>query len=213
MSRHLSMRYLMLPGLVIVLGMAGCSTLNREDCLSADWQLIGFNDGVEGRDAGRLEQHRDACSDYGVVPQIEPYLQGYNRGVRRYCTAINGYNEARAGKALNPVCSGELQWPFVRGFELGAQAHQQAARLERATRELNRLTSEQRSDVRERHDKREQLIVEGISIDTRAFLLSEIDELEHDIRLRKQQIKRQEQSVRMETRYLHELETDLRSQL
>ncbi|WP_299197575.1 DUF2799 domain-containing protein [uncultured Amphritea sp.] len=210
----MNIRYLMLlPGLAIVLGMAGCSTLDKEDCLSADWQLIGFNDGVGGRDAGRLEQHRDACSDYGVVPLMDQYLLGYDRGVRRYCTAINGYNEARAGKALNPVCSGELQPEFVRGFELGIQTHQQLTRLESARHELSILTSEQHSDVRDRNDKREQLIMDGISSDTRSFLLSEIDELEHEIRLRNLQIKQQQQSVRMETRYLQEMEADLRKQL
>ncbi len=210
----MNIRYLtLLPGLALVLGIAGCATLDKENCLSADWQLIGFNDGVEGRDAGRLEQHRDACSDYGVVPQMDQYLLGYDRGVRRYCTAVNGYREARAGKPLNAVCSGEQQQEFTRGFELGTEAHQQLARLESARHELSILTSEQRADVRDRNDKREQLIMDGISSDTRAFLLSEINDLDHEIRLRNVHIKQQQQAVRMETRYLQELEAELRQQL
>lgn len=210
----MNIRYLtLLPGLALVLSMAGCATLDKENCLSADWQLIGFNDGVEGRDAGRLEQHRDACSDYGVVPQMDQYLLGYDQGVRRYCSALNGYKEARMGKALNAVCNGDLQPEFGRGFELGAQAYQQVTRLESVRHELNILTSEQRSDVSERNEKREQLIMDGISSDARSFLLSEIVELEHEIRLRKAQIKQQQQSVRMETRYLQALEADLRKQL
>ncbi|MBN0988432.1 DUF2799 domain-containing protein [Amphritea pacifica] len=210
----MSIRYRrLMPGLALVLAMTGCATLDRESCLSADWQLIGFSDGVAGREASRLEQHRDACSEYGVVPRMDQYLQGYDRGVRRYCTAANGYRQARAGKAPGTVCHAEQQAEFVRGFELGTKAHQQVARLESARHELSILISEQRADLRERDDKREQLIMEGISSDTRAFLLSEIDELEHEIRLRHLQIKQQQQAVRMETRYLQDLEADLRKQL
>lgn len=199
--------------LIMTLGVSGCATLDRDSCLTADWQLIGFNDGVAGYEASRLEQHRDACSEYGIAPQMDDYLQGYDRGVSRYCTATNGYRTARAGKQLNAVCNGGPGLAFVRGFELGSVAHKQAVQLADAERELSTMRSEQRSDDRELNEKREQLVADGISTQARSFLLLEIDALQHDMRVRATAIKRQQQAVQMERRYLKDLESDLRQQL
>ncbi|RTE67115.1 DUF2799 domain-containing protein [Amphritea opalescens] len=198
---------------LLSLGLAGCATLDREECLSADWQLIGFNDGVVGRATERLEQHREACSEYGVVPQIDEYLQGYDQGVIRYCTATNGYREARAGNRFNMACDGDLREAFAYGFELGTQAYRQVERLDDAEEELSSLQSSQHDDRRNLEHKREQIVAEGVSSKRRSRLLHEIHELESTIRSRSFHIRRQQQAVDRESRYLNVLETDLRSQL
>lgn len=201
--------------LVVLLsvGLASCATLDKEDCLSADWQLIGFNDGAAGYETKRLAQHREACAEYGVVPQIDDYLQGYDRGARRYCTAINGYDTARAGQAFSPVCSGDLRPAFAYGFERGMEAHRQVERLADVKDQLSDLKSAQRADTRERNQLKEQLIAEGISSDRRAYLLLEIKGLERVIRQRRAHIRLQQQEVDVEARYLRNLEMDLRSEL
>lgn len=199
--------------LMLTLGLSGCATLDRENCLSADWQLIGFNDAVAGREARRLEQHRDACKEYGVVPQIDQYLLGYDRGIPRYCTAINGYTAARDGKTLNPVCNGGPGPVFMRGFELGSVAYKQVVLLSDAERRLSALRTDQRADVRDLNDKRQLLVADGVASATRSFLLHELEELQHNIRLRTHQITQQQQTVQIERRYLMDLEADLRRQL
>jgi len=57
----------------------GCSTLSQEECLVADWQLIGREDGAVGRDASYIGNHRKACADYGIVPDLQEYQHGYER--------------------------------------------------------------------------------------------------------------------------------------
>lgn len=209
----MKMTFRLLLSLGLSLSLVGCATLDRESCLTADWELIGFNDGVVGRSAERLEQHREACSDYGIVPQMEEYLQGYDRGIVRYCTAANGYKRARAGQAYPQACNTHLFTDFERGFELGGEAFEQVDRLKRATKELQRLGKQQRADEREVSEKRDQLIADGISSDQRAGLLLDIDELQQQIADRSRQIKQHKNKVGMERRYLRQLETDLRQQL
>ncbi len=205
--------YKLLLSLGLSLSLVGCATLDRESCLTADWELIGFNDGVVGRSAERLEQHREACSDYGIVPQMEEYLQGYDRGVVRYCTATNGYKKARAGQVYPQACTADFFPDFERGFELGGEAFEQVERLKRATKEQDKLRKEQRADEREVSDKRDQLIADGISSDQRAGLLIDIDELQQQIAERSRLIRQQKNKVAMERRYLRQLEMDLRQQL
>lgn len=144
---------------------------------------------------------------------MEEYLQGYDRGIVRYCTVTNGYKRARAGQAYPQACSANLFPDFERGFELGGEAFEQVDRLKRANKELQRLRKQQRADEREVSEKRDQLIADGISSDQRAGLLLDIDELQQQIADRSRQIKQHKNKVGMERRYLRQLETDLRQQL
>lgn len=193
--------------------LVSCATLDRDDCLSASWPLIGFNDGAAGYETQRLEQHREACAEYGVVPQIDEYLQGYDRGVRRYCTAVNGYATARAGKLFNSVCSGDLRPAFAYGFELGVQAHRQVERLVDAQERLQELKAAQRNDRHQLSQNRDALLADGLGPGRRAVLLNEVRALDRVIHLRAFHIMQQQHDVDREARYLTRLEADLRSQL
>ncbi len=201
--------------LVVLLsvGLASCATLDKDDCLSADWQLIGFNDGAAGYETKRLEQHRDACAEYGVVPQIDDYLQGYDRGVIRYCTAVNGYATARAGKVFNAVCSGDLRPAFAYGFELGVEAHRQVERLADAKERLTALKAAQHADRHQLNQARDALLADKLEPSRRALLLNEVRGLDRAIHLRALHIMQQQHEVDREARYLTTLEADLRSQL
>lgn len=194
-------------------GLVSCATLDKDDCLSADWQLIGFNDGAAGYETKRLEQHRDACAEYGVVPQIDDYLQGYDRGVIRYCTAVNGYATARAGQVFNAVCSGDLRPAFAYGFELGVEAHRQVERLADAEERLKELKAAQHADKHALNQARDALLTDEHSSGRRARLLDDVRSLDRAIHFRALHIMQQQHEVDREARYLTTLEADLRSQL
>ena len=36
----------------------GCATMGKDECLSADWRTIGFEDGAGGYPASRIGQYR-----------------------------------------------------------------------------------------------------------------------------------------------------------
>ena len=55
--------YLKVLGLtVIILSLSNCANMNESDCLTADWQLIGFEDGSFGKNESHISQHRQECS-------------------------------------------------------------------------------------------------------------------------------------------------------
>ncbi len=46
--------------------LAGCASLDRDECVNADWYAIGLEDG--------------ACAKHNIAPNSERYLAGRNDG-------------------------------------------------------------------------------------------------------------------------------------
>merc|ERR1711916_171837 len=69
----------------IIALLQGCASLSKEECLVADWQQIGFEDGSRGRDLLTLARHRKACAKAGITPDRAAYERGHRQGLLRYC--------------------------------------------------------------------------------------------------------------------------------
>jgi hypothetical protein len=112
--------------------LSGCASLSKDECLYADWQIIGYEDGAAGRSASRIGEHRKACADHAVVPDKAAYDDGYDEGLQTFCTYDRGLSQGRAGQAANAVCHANLNFidghragvraycTFTRGFEVGS---------------------------------------------------------------------------------------------
>ncbi len=72
--------------------------MNKEECLTADWRTVGFHDGAAGHPADGIDAHRQACAEYGVVPNPDRHLDGRKSGLKEYCRAVRGYQEGLAGR-------------------------------------------------------------------------------------------------------------------
>jgi len=89
--------------------LAACASLTREQCVNADWTSIGYQDGANGRLESYVNAHNDACSEFGIAPDINAWLRGRAQGLTQYCTRDNAYRIGRnsAGE-LNPVCTNDV---------------------------------------------------------------------------------------------------------
>jgi uncharacterized protein DUF2799 len=63
--------FFVLIGLMV---FSGCATMKKEECLTADWYNIGFEDGTRGYKVSRITNHRKACSKYEIAPNLDFYL-------------------------------------------------------------------------------------------------------------------------------------------
>lgn len=105
--------------LVLAAMLHGCASLSEEECLSADWAVMGESDGQRGRPLSDFNRYRRDCAEYGVAPDTEAYMAGRERGLVLYCTEDNGYREGRGGASAEPVCPIDLEPAFRLGYELG----------------------------------------------------------------------------------------------
>ena len=110
------------------------------------WQKIGEADGASGQPAERFMAHSEACAEYGITPQQEDYLAGWQRGLIYYCTPRNAIREGLAGHGYRGVCPLPIDAAFN---DLHGRAHavyRARQDLETLEREIRDREHERRSD-------------------------------------------------------------------
>jgi len=100
---------------------AGCASMSKKECLSADWETVGYRDGARGVHYTYLEKHRESCVKYEVIPDDAAYRNGWEQGIRSYCTADNGYRAGTAGRAYRNICPADVAGDFLAGWEQGIE--------------------------------------------------------------------------------------------
>lgn len=110
-----------LVGVVAVCALLGaCQTLSKEECVAADWRVIGEQDGAAGYSSqDRFARHVKACQRAGIIPDQTRWFQGYQQGLPRYCTPLNGLAVGSQGKSYANVCPVDLDAGFREGYSLG----------------------------------------------------------------------------------------------
>ena len=87
-----------------VVFLMSCASLNEEACRTGNWESIGYNDGVRGRAESYVNEHREACGEYGITPNTAVWLRGRIEGLKQYCTPDSAYTVGRRGNEINNVC-------------------------------------------------------------------------------------------------------------
>lgn len=76
---------LMLTALSLTGWLTGCATMSVQECQVADWQMIGYQDGKNGRDLDYILNHNKACGRINIVPNKPQWQQGREQGLKQYC--------------------------------------------------------------------------------------------------------------------------------
>ena len=97
---------------------SACSTkMTKDECRTVDWRTVGYEDGVAGRSGDRIGEHRRACAEHGVTPDLNAYLAGRDAGLREYCQPHNGYRAGVNGNTYYDTCPADLAAAFEAGQE------------------------------------------------------------------------------------------------
>lgn len=134
--------YRLVPlGLLLVL--AGCAGFSEQDCVVSDWRTIGFEDGAAGRPVSAIGGYRQACSKYGVAPDLDAYRSGYDEGAREFCRPSKGFEFGRQGGRYNGVCPADLEGDFLAAYSDGRRLYD----LESALRSTNQQIARKKSEL------------------------------------------------------------------
>lgn len=107
-------------------------------CKAGDWESIGYRDGAAGVRNTQILTHQEACGEFGIVPDRNSYIAGWDAGVKEYCTAENGFSLGERGGRLNSVCQGNLKQPFASAFDDGRKLFQARKEVDRIRNQLNK---------------------------------------------------------------------------
>jgi hypothetical protein len=167
--------------LITVFYLSGCATMNQAECLSADWRVIGMEDGSNGHLPSYLGEHRTACATYGVSPDLDSYMDGHRIGVKQYCTAQNGFNEGQRGDSYNGVCPANLEIAFLPAYEHGYE-HYLINKEIRSAESSIRYKNNDIEDLKEEIAELEkQIISDGTTSEQRASWLERVKQCQTEI--------------------------------
>lgn len=116
----------------------GCASMNQEECETADWMTVGYEDGTQGRPTVDISRHREACAQHGVTPDLEAYLVGWEDGVLRYCTRHSGFVTGSRGGSYAGVCPEDLQEDFLFAYNDGRHLYNLRSKVEGIESEISR---------------------------------------------------------------------------
>jgi len=163
------------------IGLSGCANMNKAECETADWQAIGYEDGVAGNRDSQFSQHRQECSTHGITANINDYLRGHNEGSQKYCTLSNGFFLGMKGQQYNRNCPEELAPQFLRGLNDGKQIYTAQRAMNAADDALERLYARIENFEEIIADKNNLMIADGLLRSERLEIRQQIESLEIDM--------------------------------
>ena len=110
---------------LFILGLLqGCTAMSKDECLYADWQAIGYEDGAAGKSMSAVSSRRTACAKKaGVTLDMAAYKLGRDEGLREFCEPSKGYALGARGGYYHGVCVGPDEPAFVAAYEAGRQLY------------------------------------------------------------------------------------------
>ena len=126
-----------MPLTILLFAIAGCAGMDAEECATADWRAIGYEDGAQGQGAAYFGTHRKACAGHGVMADFDAYLAGRAAGVAHFCRPQNGYRLGLQGEPYAGICPAELEGAFLAAHADGYGLYERGAALDHIRRRLH----------------------------------------------------------------------------
>ncbi len=153
--------------------LSGCGSLSEKECHNANWHMIGYEDGAAGRPAARLGEHREACSEYGITPDLQAYRRGRGEGLREYCQPRRAYQLGRNGSGYPHACPAELEDALRTAYRDGRKIHELESEIGGIQRTLQRKENELRHIEKTQISHQAEIIGPNTSGSRRVQLLAE----------------------------------------
>jgi hypothetical protein len=176
------LRLVVPAALALALALQGCASMSKNECLNADWYAIGYESGIRGQHEAQISEHRKACAEYGVTPDLARFLEGRNAGLQRFCEPRNGYRLGRAGTAYAGVCPQRLEGEFLQAYGAGREIYDSQQNINRLGRRIDSRQADLRNLNEELADRQAELIASGTTPQRRALLLGQMVELQDKIK-------------------------------
>lgn len=191
-------------GLLLSFILSGCGGLSKNECRTADWRTIGYEDGSRGYPLSQIGKYRKDCADHSVTPNMASYKAGHQEGVKHYCQPRNGYHVGMRGSTYYNVCPQELNLAFLDAYDYGREVNSLSSKLKRKKAHRKRVIKRMKAIDDEILHKEQHMLAQNVPMAERVLLLKEIKDLmdekaeldstlhtiEHDVALLREDIKR-----------------------
>lgn len=166
--------------------LAGCTGMNQAECLNANWELIGLEDGNYGRNLSYANRHQSDCSKYDSQIDMEAYRTGHAEGLRNFCRAENGFNLGRSGRPYSGICPSDLEDAFLSEYDTGKEFYFLDKEISDTKAEINTHLNRIKNINNEIDLKAERAVQLDISPAQRDRIQNEMRELQFEMLDRQQ---------------------------
>ena len=167
--------------LAILALLQGCATLDKDECMLADWRLIGYQDGVAGKSAAAVGEYREDCAKHAVVPDLDAYRAGREEGLQQYCKASNGFRLGNTGRGFSTICPVAQEGDFRDAYNAGRKLYLARSDVNKTQSRINNSKQTLTSLEKNRAQKLAALIADGLKADQRVMILYDINELQQEM--------------------------------
>jgi hypothetical protein len=189
---------LALPAIATLI-MSGCATMNEQECLTADWESVGYSDGRVSREPTRLDKHRAACIEHGITADRNAYDRGYDKGIRTFCSEDMAFALGTGGHPVPALCPADLKPALKIANQMGMEKYAQKKTLDRNISAVNTEIAEIDQKIALLNQKKEQkgAIKEYSRLAAAHDDTSKLDKLLYlgNAKLLKNEIKEQEKTI------------------
>lgn len=206
--RHIALytTHLPLAGItLLVLLLQGCATLDRDQCQVADWRLIGYQDGVQGKPSSIIGTYREDCAKHAIVPDLDAWQAGRAQGLQEYCTPANAFRIGRSGHAYPGVCPGPADAAFESAYGDGRAIYLARSEVKDTHAQIHRREKEIDALYKDKEHKLVALVQNGLQKEQRVLLLYQIHEIDQEIEALNAEIDSLEYDLQVQQAYLDSL--------
>lgn len=157
--------------------LSGCASMSADECLTVDWQTIGFEDGSRGYTADRVGTHRKACAKHGVTADLAAYQRGHAQGLESFCQPGRAFNYGVNGGGYNGVCPAHLEQEFLEAYSAGHKLYSLRSSLNTANSLIYSREAELEETKKRILEAQIELISDETTSEQRVQLLIELKEL------------------------------------
>ncbi|MFT4938103.1 MAG: hypothetical protein ACI88A_001126 [Paraglaciecola sp.] len=160
--------------------LASCASMDKSECLAADWYTVGFEDGSSGLPESNIANYRKDCAQHAVTPKFERYRAGHYQGSKNFCNAANGFAQGQQGHEYKGSCPDDLREDFLAAYTDGQHLYSLRNQLESEKKILARSLRGLNEISLLINDKSELMIQDGLIREQRAELQNEIKILQEE---------------------------------
>ncbi len=190
---------------LLVLLLQGCATLDRDECQVADWRLIGYQDGVQGKPAGTIGTYREDCAKHAIVPDLDAWQAGRAQGLQEYCTVANAFRLGRSGHGYPMVCPEPADSALKTAYDDGRAIYLARSEVKDTHAAIHRREHEIDALQNDKGQKLAELVQDGLTKEQRVLLLYEIHEIDKEIGNLAAEIDSLEHDLHVQQAYLDSL--------
>ena len=163
--------------------LSACTSMDKSECLAADWYTVGFEDGSSGLPESHIAEYRKDCAQHAVTPNLERYRAGHYQGSKNFCNAANGFALGQRGREYKRSCPEDLQEEFILAYKDGQHLYSLRKELQSHKRMLKR-SLDGLSEISFLIDEKSELMIQdGLIREQRAELQNEIKVLQEETQL------------------------------